>query len=85
MIAFVLDEHLCLMLEAPEGLAVDNAVAVALERRTERVLRLAMEPPTRFAGIDRIGRAPPLTTTEAIERQAGQSRLPAIDWDRGRS
>ncbi len=34
------EEHLRLVLQTPERLAVDDAVAVALERRTDRVLRL---------------------------------------------
>ena len=75
MIAFVLDEDLCLVLEATERLAMDDAVAVALETRPESVLPLMVEPPARCVRIDCIGRAPALTTTEPIERQVGQSRL----------
>ncbi len=42
MVALVEDEHLRLVLQAPEGPAVDNAIAVALPGRARRVLRLGV-------------------------------------------
>ena len=54
MIALVADEHLGLVLEAPERGAVDDPVAVALEGAAQRLLGLEMAPPPaslRIAGI----------------------------------
>ncbi len=49
MIALRSDEDLCLLLEAAKGLAVDDAVPVALERRSQRtVLVIRLGPPPRL-------------------------------------
>ncbi len=43
MVALVIDEDLGLVLQAAEGGGMDDAVAVALERRARRALRLGMK------------------------------------------
>src|SRR5262249_4618532 len=57
MVALVIDKDLRLVLEAPEGARMDDAVAVALERRAHRMLGLGMEPAAAFLRVGRIGRA----------------------------
>ena len=47
------EEHLRLVLEASEGLAVDDAVPIALERRTDRILRFRPHPPFRAVALGR--------------------------------
>src|SRR5260221_6528766 len=51
MVALVIDEDLCLVLQAAEGGAMDDAVAVALEGRAGRGLGLGMEPPPALGGL----------------------------------
>ena len=62
MIALVVDEHLGLVREAPEGGRVDDAVAVALELGARRRRRLGHEPGRvgRIGGVWRASRAPVL-------------------------
>ena len=48
------DEDLGLVLEPPEGLAVDNAIAIALERRADWAVRL-LDRPQRWIGPRCIG------------------------------
>jgi hypothetical protein len=54
MVAFMLHEDLGLVLQAPERGRVDDAIAVALERRPRRAVRLGDKSPAapgRIAGI----------------------------------
>ena len=56
VVALVVDEHLGLVLEAAERGAVDDPVAVALERAAQRALRLGMTAaaaPRRITGVGR--------------------------------
>ena len=55
-VALVVDEHLGLVLQLAERGRMDDAVAVALERRARRRLRLRMQPPPRRAGMHGIRR-----------------------------
>ena len=45
MISFGRDEHLCLMLHAPKGFAVDDTISVPLKIRTEIAFFLGAHPP----------------------------------------
>ena len=47
------DEDLRLVLQPPERLGVDDAIAVALERRPKRAVRLLDPPPRRVRGRPR--------------------------------
>ena len=55
VVALVGDEHLRLVLQPAEGGRMDDAVAVALERRARRALRLAIEAAARTRRIGGIG------------------------------
>jgi hypothetical protein len=57
VVALVLDEHLRLVLEPPEGRGMDDPVTVALEARPEGALLLGVEPPAACRGVRCIGRA----------------------------
>ncbi len=59
VVAFVVDEHLGLVLEAAEGGAVDDPVAVALERAAQRALRLGVAAAAAALGIAGVGRQRP--------------------------
>jgi hypothetical protein len=59
VIALVAHEHLRLVLEAAERGAVHDAVAVALERAAERVVRLGVRPPPAALGMARKRREHP--------------------------
>jgi hypothetical protein len=48
IVALVVHEYLRLVLQAPEGGGVDDAVPVALERGAHAALRLGVQPPARF-------------------------------------
>ena len=50
------EEHLGLVFEPAECLAVDHAIAVALKRRTDRIGRLVPETATRVAALRRLRR-----------------------------
>ena len=50
IIAFVVDENLRLVLQPPEGRAVDDAVTIALERQPKAVLGLVVHPPPGIGG-----------------------------------
>ena len=56
VVACGIDEDLRLALEPPEGLRVDDPVAVALERRSQAALRLRLDPPARPVGLHGVGR-----------------------------
>jgi hypothetical protein len=45
------EEDLRLVFEAAEGLAVDDAIAIALERRPDRIFALGMEASTRVRAL----------------------------------
>ena len=55
MVARRREEHLRLVLEAPELFAVNDAVAVALERRPHVVLGLLAETSARVRALGRLG------------------------------
>src|SRR5262249_45640982 len=48
VIALVVDENLCLVLEPAKRPAVDDPIPVPLERRPERTLRLGIRAPARL-------------------------------------
>ena len=50
------EEDLRLVLQAAERLAVDDAVAVALERRTDRILGLGAQSSARVGALRRLRR-----------------------------
>ena len=50
------EEHLRLVLEPPERLRVDDAVAVALKHRPDRVIRLGAQPAAALRALGRFGR-----------------------------
>ena len=50
-IALVIDKDLGLVLQAAESSRMDDAVAVALERRAQIVLRLRIEPSAALFGM----------------------------------
>ena len=56
MVAFVIDEHLRLVLQASECGGVNHAVAVALERRSRRAFWLRVAPSTAAVGSASIRR-----------------------------
>jgi hypothetical protein len=58
MVALGVDEHLGLVLEAPERLGMEDPVAVALERRPEVVGRLRTVPAAAVGGAERGGCEP---------------------------
>ena len=51
MIALVIHENLGFVLQPAEGRAVDDPVAVALEHRARRAVRLGDQPPAAFCGF----------------------------------
>ena len=51
IVALVLHEDLCLVLQPPEGAGVNDPVAVALKTRPEGALLLRKEPPPAFTGV----------------------------------
>ena len=50
------EEHLRLVLEAAERLAVDDAIAVTLEGRADRIFRLRADAPTAVGALGRLWR-----------------------------
>src|SRR5262245_58996441 len=50
------EEHLRLVLESPERLAVDDAIAIALKCRTYVVFGLGAQPPARIGALGRLRR-----------------------------
>ena len=60
VVAGRVDEHLRLVHEPPERLRVDDAVAVALERRAQQARLLLPRAPARLVGPDRQRREPAL-------------------------
>src|SRR5579875_214759 len=54
-VTLVVDEYLSLILQLAESRAVDDAVAVALPRRSRRTFRFRVKPPTRSDRADRPG------------------------------
>jgi len=55
VVALVIDEHLRLVLEPAERGRVDDAVAIALERQPESVLRFWMPSAAAVAAVHRVG------------------------------
>jgi hypothetical protein len=84
VVALVMDEDLRLVLEPPERVGVDDAVAVALERRAQRVLRLLIKASACRRRIGRIGRPPAFAAAQKLWRQP-RFPLPEIDCRNSRS
>ena len=76
-------EHLRLVRQPAEGLAVDDPVAVALERRAQRAVVLRARPQRRV-GARRQRREQPLLLLGAALREAGCDRL-LLGWRCSRS
>ena len=70
MVALVVDEHLRLVFEAAESGRVDDALAVALVGRAERVLRLVVRAPARAPAAHRVRRQ--LALLPPLDLLAGQ-------------
>src|SRR5262249_17008633 len=79
VIALVIDEDLRLVGQPAERGRMNDAVAVALERRADRMLGLAMEPPARLLGLRsvRCQTGPP--SHPAILCPAAAAVHPALD------
>ena len=60
VVAFGIDEDLCLVAQAAEGLRVDDAVPVTLKGRTKRTRLLREHAASRLVGADGEGREPAL-------------------------
>ena len=80
VVALGRDKDLCLVLEAPEGLRVDDAVAVTLVRRPQAAVVFGVRPPARVGRAGRPRRQPGVLLTqhpreEAIGHRAGQRGL----------
>jgi hypothetical protein len=69
MVALVVNEDLRLVLQPPERIRMDDAVAVALERRAERIVGLRIDPPAACCRVRRVGRAPALPLPQEILRE----------------
>ena len=76
VIAFVRDEDLGLVLQAPERGGMDDAVAVALERVAGGAGRLRDQPPTAFLrpGGDRMARGAATLMARPYAGSPGKSR-----------
>jgi hypothetical protein len=74
VVAFRVDEHLRLQPQAPEGLRVDDAVAVALERRPQPAFLLGKVAPARLVRAHGERRQPTLLVL-AHEAREGISNL----------
>src|SRR4029079_7973769 len=70
MVALGIDEHLRLVTQPPEGLRVDDPVAVALERRAEAAFLLGNLAPTRLVRAHRERRQPLLLVLANRVREA---------------
>ncbi len=73
MVAVGGDEDLRLVFQAPEGGRVDDAVAVALEIRARRALRLREEPPAGRPGIGSVDGALPGAETQRMSVECHSS------------
>ena len=78
MVALVADEDLRLVLQPAEGVGMDDAVAVALEGRAERIVRLGVDAAARSGRVGGIGGAPALAVAQELVAAAPPSALPAI-------
>ena len=67
VVALMRDEDLRLVLEPAEGGGMDDAVAVALERRAGRAFDLVAEAAARLRGIAGIGRARPVAEADVAK------------------
>ena len=67
MVAFMGNEYLRLVLQPAKGRRMDDAVAVALERRAGRALHLVEQPPARLGRIAGIGRARPIAEPDVAK------------------
>jgi hypothetical protein len=79
-IALVVEEDLRLVDQAPEGRAVDDAVAVALEFVAVRIGRQRVAPPARLVGPARVRRQlvhPLHSATTPATTSSGTARIAA--------
>src|SRR5690606_5310153 len=67
------DKNLRLVLQATEGRRVDDTVAVSLEIRTRRALRLRKEPPARRPGVGSIDGSLSRAETQRLSIQCHSS------------
>ena len=67
VVALIGDEHLRLVFQAAKGRRMDDAVAVALERRTGRAFRLVVKAAARSRRVGSIGRARTVAETDVAE------------------
>ena len=67
MIAFMGDEHLRLVLQAPEGSGMDDPVPVALIGRSRRARRFRMQASPRLRGIAGVGSTGTVSEADAVE------------------
>src|SRR6516164_4382931 len=81
MIALVIDEDLRLVGQPAKGGRVDDAVAVALERRAHRMLALRMEPPAGLLRLRRIRRE--RSDHRQTLRRQRQQRPPSVTEPKG--
>ena len=70
MVAFMRHEDLGLVLQPAKGGGMDDAVAVALERRAGRAFHFVEQAATRAGGVAGIGRAGPVTETDIAKLAA---------------
>ncbi len=78
MVALVMNEHLRLVLQPAERIGMDNAVAVALERRPERILVLGVNPAPRRGRIGGIAGPPAFAVPEEMKRQLRHAPSPRL-------
>ena len=86
VVAFRVDEDLRLVAEPAERLRMDDAVAVALERRAQPALLLRQVPPARLVGANGKGRQPlllvlPHEARKGVSNPTGGLRHPGARLD----
>ena len=72
------EEHLRLVLEASEGLRMQDAITVALERRPDIVLGLRPQPAARVGGMRGLGRQ--RLAFAPLQVLANRAHAPPPDW-----
>ena len=76
VVAGRVDEDLRLPLQAPERLRVEDAIAVALERRSNRAFVLGAKPAAVLVGANRERRKPPLLVLADARLEGVGDRCP---------
>src|SRR5262249_55502326 len=83
VIALVIDKDLRLVGQPTKRGRMDDAIAVALKRRADRMLGLRMEPPASFLGLRSVRRQTAPPRHQAILCPAAVVVHPAPDIKRG--